>query len=450
MTDTSVPSAVGLEPEGPPAEPKRLTLRGAVFLGVGAMVGAGIFALLAEAGAIAGAALWISFLIAGFISLALGYAFVKLGARYPSSGGLITYLIEGFGNGRLVGAASWLGYVTAIVVVGAMVAVSFGDYAARLFVGSNTGSNWTNVFASLVVLASALLVIVGVRWVDRAQSAIVIGLLAVFAVFVVATLTHLKPHLLAPSGYPSLHSIVSSVALTFFAYLGFAVISFAGGDIVNPEQNLPRAMYLALGITMFLYLAIAVSVFGTLTVEQVIHYGPTAIAEAARPSLGEAGFVAMGIAALLATSSSVLATFYASVGLTGTLAEVEQFPPMFGSASRLGRHGGLAVTTVLTLLFVNVFDIGALASIGSAISLAVFVLVGVAGLRLRREIGAQAWVIIAAIVASGVALAFFVVDTFHNDPKAFWAMAVLLVLGVLMDVLWKHARSRQISDSAAS
>jgi len=99
---------------------------------------------------------------------------------------------------------------------------------------------------------------------------------------------------------------------------------------------------------------------------------------------------------------------------------------------------------------VNVFDIGALASIGSAISLAVFVLVGVAGLRLRREIGAQAWVIIAAIVASGVALAFFVVDTFHNDPKAFWAMAVLLVLGVLMDVLWKHARSRQISDSAAS
>ena len=127
MTDTSVPSAVGLEPEGPPAEPKRLTLRGAVFLGVGAMVGAGIFALLAEAGAIAGAALWISFLIAGFISLALGYAFVKLGARYPSSGGLITYLIEGFGNGRLVGAASWLGYVTAIVVVGAMVAVSFGS-----------------------------------------------------------------------------------------------------------------------------------------------------------------------------------------------------------------------------------------------------------------------------------------------------------------------------------
>jgi amino acid transporter len=199
-------------------------------------------------------------------------------------------------------------------------------------------------------------------------------------------------------------------------------------------------MYLALGITMLLYVAISISVFGTLTVEQVIHYGPTAIAEAARPTLGDAGFVAMAIAALLATSSSVLATFYASVGLTGTLAEVGQFPPAFGGSSRLGRHGGLLITTMLTLLFVNVFDIGALASIGSAVSLAVFVLVGVAALRLRHEIAAQAWVIIAAIAASGVALGFFVVDTYHHDPRAFWAMVAIVVLGVGADVVWKRVR----------
>lgn len=378
--------------------------------------------------------------------MALGYAFVKLGVRYPSSGGLITYLIQGFGNGRLVGVASWLGYVTAIVVVGAMVAESFGDYAARLIVGSGIGSVWMNVFASLIVVASALLVVVGVNWVDRAQSVIVVGLLAVFAIFIVATLTHVDSSLLAPSRYPSANSIISSVALTFFAYLGFAVISFAGGDIVRPERNLPRAMYLALGITMALYVVISICVFGTLTVAEVIHFGPTAIAEAARPSLGDAGFVAMGIAALLATSSSVLATFYASVGLTGTLAKVGQFPPVFGSASRLGRNGGLVVTAVLTLLFVNVFDIGALASIGSAVSLAVFVLVGVAGLRLRHEIAAQAWVIIAAITASAVALSFFVVDTYRHDAKAFWAMIVIVVLGVVIDVVWKRIRDRRVAE----
>src|SRR3954453_14330791 len=117
-----------------------MTLRGAVFLGIGAMVGAGIFALLGEAGAIAGSAVWISFLAAGLVSLALGYAMAKMGTHYPSSGGLITYLIHGFGNGRLVGVAAWLGYLTAIVVVGAMVAVSFGEYASAIVVGDNNST----------------------------------------------------------------------------------------------------------------------------------------------------------------------------------------------------------------------------------------------------------------------------------------------------------------------
>ena len=92
----------------------------------------------------------------------LGYVCVKVVSRYPSKGGLITYLIEGFGKGRLVGVASWLGYIAAIVIVTAMVAVFNLD-------------------------------------------------------------------LLAFSGYPSVSKIISSVALTFFAYLGFNVITFAVG-----------------------------------------------------------------------------------------------------------------------------------------------------------------------------------------------------------------------------
>ena len=63
--------------------------------------------------------------------------------RYPSSGGIIAYLIEGFGNGRLVGIASWLGYIAAIVIVGAMVAVSFGSYATALFIGDDAGPRGT-------------------------------------------------------------------------------------------------------------------------------------------------------------------------------------------------------------------------------------------------------------------------------------------------------------------
>ena len=83
-TDT-LPDASGSQ------APRTMTVRGAVFLGVGAMVGAGIFALLGEAGAVAGSAVWLSFLVAGLISSLLGYAVVKLGVRYPSAGGILTY-----------------------------------------------------------------------------------------------------------------------------------------------------------------------------------------------------------------------------------------------------------------------------------------------------------------------------------------------------------------------
>ncbi|MFL5759653.1 MAG: amino acid permease [Thermomicrobiales bacterium] len=74
---------------------------GAAFMGIGAMVGAGIFALLGEAGAIAGTAVWLSFLIAGAIALLQGYSFVKLGSRHPSQGGRIELLLEGLGIGHL-------------------------------------------------------------------------------------------------------------------------------------------------------------------------------------------------------------------------------------------------------------------------------------------------------------------------------------------------------------
>jgi amino acid transporter len=86
-----------------------ITLRGAVFIGIGSMVGAGIFALFGEAGTIAGAAVWVSFLVAGIIALLQGYSFSKLGARYPSKGGLIDWLVRGFGGGLFTGGAVILG-----------------------------------------------------------------------------------------------------------------------------------------------------------------------------------------------------------------------------------------------------------------------------------------------------------------------------------------------------
>ena len=425
-----------------------MSVRGAAFLGIGAMVGAGIFALLGEAGAVAGSAVWLSFLLAGIVATLLGYTVVKLGVRFPSSGGLIAYLIEGFGNGRLVGIASWLGYFAAIVIVCSMVAVSFGSYATSLFIGDDASAWWDNVFTTLVVVAMAAINIVGSRVVDRAQSLIVVVLLLVFAVFIAVTLVDIDLDLLAFSGYPSFSDIIASVALTFFAYLGFSVITFAAGDLRDPARELPRAMYLALGVTSLLYVLISLGVFGTLTVDEVIGYGETAIAEAARPALGDAGFTMMAIAALLATSSSVNATLYASGGLTRMLAQVGQFPTFFGPGSRLGPHSGLLITSAIVLVVSNLVDLSAIASVGSACSLVIFLLVGFAGYRRRADTGSQAVIVLAAIAVTAIVLAFFAVDTVRNAPETFAAIVAIALLAVVLDVVWK--RMRGVPDTPAA
>jgi amino acid transporter len=417
-----------------------MTVRGAALLGVGAMVGAGIFALLGEAGAVAGAATWISFLVAGIVSLLIGYNVVKLGVRYPSSGGLFEYLLQGFGNGRLLGIAAWLGYMSAVLIVCSMCAVSFGDYAVSLFV-SDTGADWwDNVFTSAVVVAMALVVVVGPQLVAKAQTLIVFVMVGILAVFVAVTLPSIDLGKLAFSDYPPVSDIVASVALTFFAFLGFSVITFAVGDMRNPARDLPKAMNRALVVTTLVYILVAVSVFGTLTVAEVVAYGPTAIAEAGRPALGDAGFTMIAIAAMVGMAGSVVATLYASAGLTRMLSDVGQFPPFFGPGSRLGAKSGVLISAGIVLVVSNTVDLSAIASVGSACSLMIFVLVGVAGYRLRSTTGASAAIILVGIAATLVVLAFFVVDTFRNAPQTFTAIVVIAALAVGLDVVWKRAR----------
>ncbi len=427
------PDANGRLTDSRPATGRTLTLRGATVLGIGSMIGAGIFALLGEAGAVAGSAVWISFLVGGVVAGLLGYVCAKLGVRYPSSGGLINYLVQGFGAGRLVSVASWLGYIAALVIVTAMVAVSFGSYAVSLFVGEGASSAWNHFFITAVLLVMLALNLVGTKVVAATQSLIVLAVLVVFAVFIVATLPNIDTKLLAFSGYPSASKIISSVALTFFAYLGFNVITFTGGDLRNPRRDIPRATYLSIGITAITYVLISLGVFGTLTVTAVIGYGETAIAEAARPTLGEAGFTVMAIAALLSTAGATNATLYASSNLTAMLAEERLFPPIFGASSRLGPKGGLIITTGLVLLVANLVDLSAIASVGSAVSLMVFVLVGAAGYRRRADTGSSTILVVLAIGVTVVVLGFFAVDTARNAPETFGAIVGIGILSVVLD-----------------
>ncbi len=115
--------------DGAPTARRHVTTREAAFIGVGAMVGAGIFSLLGAAGEVAGAAVWLSFLLAGAIAALQGYSFAKLGARYPSAGGLLEYVNQGFGLGHIATVVAWLTYA-ANGIVTAMVAAAITSIIA--------------------------------------------------------------------------------------------------------------------------------------------------------------------------------------------------------------------------------------------------------------------------------------------------------------------------------
>jgi amino acid transporter len=324
-----------------------------------------------------------------------------------------------------------------------MLAVSFGAYATTLFIGDNAWSGWDNVFASLVIVAMTLINMIGATFVARVASLMVVVLLGVFAVFIVVTISDVNWHLIAFSTYPSFSKIIASIALTFFAFLGFGVMTFTVDKLRDPERELPRAVALALGLTTALYVLISIGVFGTLTVDQAIGYGETAIAEAARPTLGDAGFTLMAVAALIATAGATNGTLFGSASLTSSLADIGQFPPLLGRTSRLGKHGGLLVTAILALVLANLVDLSAIASVGSACSLVVFLLVGIAGYRLRSNTGASGAIVLVGIAGTVIVLGFFAVDTLRNAPETFVAIVAMTLLAVVLDIVWKRVRDRR-------
>jgi amino acid transporter len=411
-------------------------VRQAAFIGVGSMVGAGIFALLGAAGEVAGAAVWISFLLAGGVSVLQGYSFAKLGARYPSAGGFLEYVVRGWGDGHFTGVLAWL-LLAVNAIITAMVAVSFGSYASDA-VADN--ADWVKPFAVLILLVMAALNVLGSQAVARAQTIVVVVVVGILIVFSIATLSNLDVDLLAFSDYPPLRDIVSSVALTFFAFLGFGVVTFTARDLADPSHQLPRAMAIAIGLATVIYVAVALGVFGTLTVPEVIAAGPTAIAVAAQPVFGDLGYVLMTVTALFATAGATNAGLYPATGLCDHLASTGQFPPVMARRVADRASMGLLVAAGIIVLMVVAFDLSAIASIGSAVALMIFALVTIGHLRVRAKTGANLAILIAALATTGITLLTFIFTTLIQEPASMVTLGAILLGSLALDLVWARAR----------
>jgi len=427
------------------AGPKRyVSTREAAFIGVGAMVGAGIFSLLGTAAEVAGSAVWLSFVIAGGIAALQGYSFAKFGARYPTAGGLLEYVNRAYGEGHAATITSWLTF-SANVIVTAMVALSFGSYASTAIADGNPG--WTKGLAVLLVIVMSGLNVAGSTLVAKVQSLIVFVVVGILAFFAIVTATEANPALVAPSTYPSLRLIISSVALTFFAFLGFGVVTFTAKDLRDPSRQLPRAMTIAIGVAAVIYIAVSLGVFGTLGVDQVIASGPTAIAVAAQPVLGDLGFWLMLVTALFATAGATNAGLYPAIGLSDHLAATGQWPTAMGR--RIGSIPvGLVVPAVAIIAMLLFFDLSAIASIGSAVALMIFGLVSIGHLRVRQETGANLGVLVLAIATTVISLVTFIFTTLIEEPASIATLIAIVIVSALIDLTWARIRDRRATASA--
>jgi amino acid transporter len=324
-------------------------------------------------------------------------------------------------------------------IITAMVAVSFGSYAASAI--GTEDPLVAKALAIAIVVAMTALNVAGSTLVTRVQSLIVFVVVGILAFFALVTIANMDTALLSPSLYPGVQDIVSSVALTFFAFLGFGVVTFTAKDLRDPSRQLPRAMAIAIGLATIVYVAVSLGVFGTLSVDEVIASGPTAIAVAAKPILGDAGYWLMVITALFATSGATNAGLYPAAGLCEHLASTGQFPPIMAARLSRGRLPmGLLVAAIGIVVMVAFFDLSAIASIGSAVALLIFTFVSLGHLRIRADTGANAAILVLAVATAGITLLTFVFTTLIHEPASIVTLLVILLACVGLDLVWSARR----------
>ncbi|MGV6859865.1 MAG: APC family permease [bacterium] len=404
----------------------------AVSMGIGAMVGAGIFALLGEAGAISGSAVYISFIIGGVIALFSGYSLGKLGARYPSSGGIVEYLTQAWGTGYFTGSMSIMLYLAAVVSL-SLIAKAFGNYAFT-FLPQGSAHAWHAVFSVGIVALFVLINLKGAKDVAVWERITVFVKFSVLSALAIAGVFYINPVFLEPSLYPPAKDIFFSLAITFFAFEGFRVITNTAEDMPNPQNTLPRSMITAILLVMVLYVAVSFAVFGNLPAEKVIASKDFALAEAALPIFGELGFRVVAIAALIATASSINANLYAVTNVTYQLAKDGELPAVFGEPIGHSREG-LVISAVVTIVLSLLFDLSEIAAIGSISILFVHAVTHIGHLKRVKETGASPLIVVFAALLSLLAMGLALVYESQHSQNVVAVLAGFVSFAVLMEVL---------------
>lgn len=423
----------------------QISLIAAISIGIGGMIGAGIFSILGVVAEASGSAMWLSFLIGGVIALFSTYSYAKLGAKYPSAGGAVEFLNKGWGAGTISGGLNlfmWIGYIISI----ALYAQGFSGYCATFFT-NDPSPLLTKSIASGIVIFFTVVNMLGAGSVGKAETFIVIVKVSILILFAAAGLFFINTENLSPAHWSSTEHIFFGAGVLFIGYEGFGLITNAAGDMNNPTKSLPKALYLSVFIVIIIYLAVSITVTGNLTTEEINSSKDFALAQAAKPFLGELGFKLIAVAALFSTSSAINATLFGSANVSYMIARDGQLPQVFSRTEWKGATGGLLITSALVIIFILFFNLSGIAMMGSGAFLIIYSAVNAGHLRILRQTKAKKSIVTISLL---LCIALFIVleiYTYQKAPAAVWTMIAILAGSFIAEKIFLSKRRNSITTS---
>ena len=423
----------------------KIGVLGAAAIGVGGMVGGGIFAVLGTAVSMAGGATPIAFAVAGTIALLTSYSYAKLSVAFPSAGGTVVFLDRAFGIDLFTGSLNlilWLSYLVTI----ALYASAFGSYGSTFFVEP---SPWLkHALITIGIILPAGINLLNSSLVSKSETIVVVIKLALLSLVIAAGIPHVDLSRLAPGTWAAPFPLVVGGMVIFVAYEGFELIANAAEDVRDPSYTLPRAFYGCVIFVIALYILVAIVTVGSVPADVIASSKDYALAEAAKPALGHAGFVIVSISALLATFSAINATIYGNARLGFSLAKDGELPELMERKVWHRPVAGVLITTVLSLLLANLVDLESIAIMGSAGFLVIFAAVNAAATRLAGQLGARRSICASATFACVVALATLLYNTLQETPHALWVFLGMIGFSVAFESVYPRLRRRKLKLSS--
>lgn len=425
------------------SEKKSLNYFSVVSIGIGGMVGGGIFAVLGLASQQSHGGTPIAFLIAGLIALITAYSYSKLSTTYPSNGGTVEYLNRGLGTGIITGGLNILLWISYVVML-SLYSFAFGSYGSTFF--NENQEVWKHILISSSIISFTALNFLSAKFVGKSEEIIVIIKIVILVIFVAVGFWSIQFEKLQPDTWSPPVALIAGGMIIFLAYEGFELMANASNDVKNPTKTLPRAFFTAVLFVIGLYVLVSMVTVGTLSTEQISESRDFALAESAKPFLGHAGFIIISIAALLSTSSAINATLYGASRISYNIAKSGELPKKLEQKIWNKPIEGLIITSVLTLVIANIFDLTSIATMGSSGFLLIFAAINFTNLRLAKKTRSRRWIPLVGVIGCLSAITVLIWESNTTSFQNTLVLVMMIGISFLTEIIYRRISGRRIKE----